>query len=166
MSNPLLDLQPNKVSRDIGSYVTYVYGAPKCGKSRFAAEFPNAIFFASEPTQNTIPGIFKKDTDGLYLLITKVDKAKAVGKELQEKLRNYISENYQGFYNGLKKICKDNEINGGNVEIQPFTLGTVCFQNYCKFKEDTAATVVRTLIKRSYGYKTGKIKNLFDRLKK
>lgn len=61
MSNPLLDLQPNKVSRDIGSYVTYVYGAPKCGKSRFAAEFPNAIFFASEPTQNTIPGIFKKD---------------------------------------------------------------------------------------------------------
>ena len=66
----------------------------------------------------------------------------------------------------MKKICKDNEINRGNVEIQPFTLGTVCFQNYCKFKEDTAATVVRTLIKRSYGYKPGKIKNLFDRLKK
>lgn len=61
MSNPLLDLQPNKVSRDIGSYVTYIYGAPKCGKSRFAAEFPNAIFFASEPTQNAIPGIFKVD---------------------------------------------------------------------------------------------------------
>lgn len=61
MSNPLLDLQPNKVSRDVGSYVTYIYGAPKCGKSRFAAEFPNAIFFASEPTQNTIPGIFKID---------------------------------------------------------------------------------------------------------
>lgn len=111
-------------------------------------------------------GIFKKDTDGLYLLVTKVDKAKVVGKELEDKLRTYISENYQGFYNGLKKICKDNEINRGNVEIQPFTLGTVCFQNYCKFKEDTAATVVRTLIKRSYGYKPGKIKNLFDRLKK
>lgn len=61
MSNPLLDLQPNKVSRDIGSYVTYIYGAPKCGKSRFAAEFPHAIFFASEPTQNAIPGIFKVD---------------------------------------------------------------------------------------------------------
>ncbi|MBO6252590.1 MAG: hypothetical protein J6O49_02910, partial [Bacteroidaceae bacterium] len=68
-------------------------------------------------------GIFQKDTDGLYLLVTKVDKAKAVGKELQEKLKAYISENYQGFYNGLKKICKDNEINGGKVDIQPFTLG-------------------------------------------
>ena len=61
MGNPLLELQPNKVLRDIGSYVTYIYGAPKCGKSRFAAEFPNAIFFASEPTQNAIPGIFKID---------------------------------------------------------------------------------------------------------
>lgn len=111
-------------------------------------------------------GIFKKDTDGLYLLITKVDKAKATGKELQEKLRTYISENYQGFYNGLKKICIDNEINRGNVEIQPFTLGTVCFENYCKFKDDTAAAVVRTILKRSYGYKPGKIKNFFDRLKK
>lgn len=61
MSNPLLELTPNKVSRDIGSYVTYIYGAPKVGKSRFAAEFPDAIFFASEPTQNTIPGIMKMD---------------------------------------------------------------------------------------------------------
>ena len=111
-------------------------------------------------------GIFKKDTDGIYLLITKVDKAKAVGRELQEKLRAYILDNYQGFYNGLKKVCKDNEINGGNVEIQPFTLGTVCFQNYCKFKDDTASAVVRTLMDRSYGYKPGKLKKLFDRLRK
>lgn len=111
-------------------------------------------------------GIFQKDTDGLYLLVTKVDKAKAVGKELQEKLKAYISENYQGFYNGLKKICKDNEINGGKVDIQPFTLGKVCFQSYCKFKEDTAAAVVRTLINRSYGYKPGKWKRFSDSLKK
>ena len=111
-------------------------------------------------------GIFQKDTDGLYLLVTKVDKAKVVGKELQEKLKAYISENYQGFYNGLKKICKDNEINGGKVDIQPFTLGKVCFQSYCKFKEDTAAAVVRTLINRSYGYKPGKWKRFSDSLKK
>lgn len=57
MANPLLELQPNKVSRDIGSYVTYIYGEPKCGKSRFAAEFPDALFLASEPTQKAIPGI-------------------------------------------------------------------------------------------------------------
>lgn len=111
-------------------------------------------------------GIFKKDTDRIYLLITKVDKAHVVGKALQDKLKDYISQNYQGFYNSLKKICEDNEINNGNVDIQPFTLGTVCFQNYCKFKDDTAAAVVRTILERSYGYKPGKIKNIFDILKK
>ena len=111
-------------------------------------------------------GIFKKDTDGLYILVTKVDKAKTTGKDLQDKLKTYISENYLGFYNGLKKICEDCEINGGNVEIIPFTLGSVCFQNYCKFKDDAAASVVRTLIKRSYGYKPGKVKKIFDIFKK
>lgn len=29
MANPLLSLQPNKVSRDIGTYVTYVFSGPK-----------------------------------------------------------------------------------------------------------------------------------------
>lgn len=111
-------------------------------------------------------GIFKKDTDGLYLLISKVDKAHVEGNELREKLREYISKYYQGFYNGLTKICKDNEINGGKVEIQPFTLGSVCFQNYCKFQDDTAATVVRTIIKRSYGYKPGKMNKLLDKFSK
>lgn len=61
MTNPLLNLKPNKVSRDLGSYVVYIYGEPKCGKSRFAAEFPNALFLASEPTQKAIPGIIIQD---------------------------------------------------------------------------------------------------------
>lgn len=111
-------------------------------------------------------GIFKKDTDGLYLLISKVDKANAHGKDLAVKLKEYIADNYQGFYNGLKKICRDNEINGGEVEIIPFTLGEVCFQNYCKFKEQAAAKVVNKLIERTYGYKPGKMKRFMDALKK
>ena len=111
-------------------------------------------------------GIFKKDTDGLYVLITKVDKAKAKGPELQEMLKKYIENNYLSFYNGLKKICIDNEINGGKVEILPFTLGTVCFQNYCKFNDTAANKVVSILLGRSYGYKPGKVRNIFDKLKK
>lgn len=110
-------------------------------------------------------GIFKKDTDGIYLLITKVDKAKATGPELQEKLRDYISTNYRNFYNVLKKICKDNEINGGVVNIQPFTLGKVCFQNYCKFQDQTAASVVKRIMERSYGYKANKLNSLINKFK-
>ena len=90
-------------------------------------------------------GIFKKDTDGLYLLISKVDKAKAQGKELREKLKDYIRENYQGFYNGLMKISRDNEINGGGVEIIPFTLGETWFQDLVKY-DNTASSRLLDLI--------------------
>lgn len=54
----LKTLQPNKVSKDISSYTTLLFGQPKVGKSRLAAEFPNPIFFATEPTQTTIPGAY------------------------------------------------------------------------------------------------------------
>ena len=110
-------------------------------------------------------GIFRKDTDAIYILISKVDKAKATGRELQEKLRDYMLKYYRGFYNGLTTICADNEINGGEVEIQPFTLGTVCFEHYCKFKEDSAAQVVKTILDRSWGESTGKWAKLKNKLR-
>lgn len=63
MSNPLLELQPNKVSKDLSSYITYIYGSPKCGKSTFAAQFPNALFITTEPTNRAIPGIISQEVD-------------------------------------------------------------------------------------------------------
>ena len=63
MANALLELQPNKVSRDIGSYITYVYGSPKCGKSTFAAQYPNALFITTEPTNRAIPGIRSQEVN-------------------------------------------------------------------------------------------------------
>ena len=51
-------------------------------------------------------GMFKDDTDAIYLTITKVDKANAGKGQLTSILREYISEAYGGFYNGLVKICR------------------------------------------------------------
>ncbi len=159
LTNILID---NRTSNRKMHFFVIEYGA----EDREYEGLPQKDYLEAAVAYIQRTGIFKKDTDGLYLLITKVDKAHAVGKALQEKLRDYISQNYQGFYNGLKKICQDNEINNGQVDIQPFTLGKVCFQNYCRFKDDTAATVVRTIMARSYGYKPGKLKKIFDSLKK
>lgn len=127
---------------------------------------PQGVYLDAAVQYIARTGIFAKDTDGIYILISKVDKVKAKGAELQEILRRYIEENYLSFYNGLKKICKDNEINRGEVQVLPFTLGTVCFQNYCKFDCTTANNVVRILLDRSYGYKPGKMRNIFGKLKK
>jgi hypothetical protein len=106
-------------------------------------------------------GIFKDETDAIYLMITKVDKAKAKKGTLPSVLREYISENYGGFYNGLVKICGDCEINNGNVEIIPFSLGQVCFQDYCLFDEAPASNVVRKILERSKGVKNGKLQKGF-----
>lgn len=111
-------------------------------------------------------GIFKKDTDAIYLMITKVDKAKAGEGQLIAILKEYVTQTYGGFYNGLKKICRDCEINNGEVDIIPFTLGKVCFQDYCLFDEKPANYVVNKLLERSKGFKTGKIQRGFNIFKK
>ena len=58
MAIDLLNLEPNKVSKDLSSYTTLLFGQPKIGKSRLAADFPNPLFIATEPTQTTIPGAY------------------------------------------------------------------------------------------------------------
>lgn len=111
-------------------------------------------------------GIFKNDTDAIYLMLTKVDKAKAAKGQLPSILKEYIAETYGNFYNGLVRICKNYEINEGIVEVVPFSLGQVCFQDYCLFDEKPAANVVRKLLERSKGFNTGmkqKILNIFKR---
>jgi len=111
-------------------------------------------------------GIFKDDTDAIYLLITKVDKANAPKGQLANVLREYISRTYGGFYNGLVKICKDCEINNGMVEIVPFSLGKVCFQDYCLFDDKPASNVVQKLIERTKGFKNGKLQRGLNIFKK
>lgn len=97
--------------------------------------------------------IFEKDTDAIYILLTKVDKTHLLGQDLVNALSKYVIENYMGFYNGLERICRENEINGGKVECLPFSLGEVCFRRYCKFNAAPAANVVKKLLIRSKGFK-------------
>lgn len=111
-------------------------------------------------------GIFKDDTVAIYIIITKVDKAHAPQGQLGSILKKYISDNYGGFYNGLVKICKDYEINNGDVEIIPFSLGQVCFQDYCLFDEKPAANIVKKLLARTKGFKNDRIHSGLNFFKK
>lgn len=105
-------------------------------------------------------GIFKKDTDAIYLMYTKVDKTKLRGAELVQELINYTDLHYKGFFQGLEKIARDCEINGGRVERIPFTLGEVCFQDYCLFDGASASNVVKKLLETIPGFKNGKIQKI------
>ena len=110
-------------------------------------------------------GIFNKATDAIFILITKSDKINANNNEdFERELENYIREKYQGFYDVLRDICSDNEIGDKKVHLQPFTLGEVCFQHYCKFDPAPSSLVVQQILDRCYSKNTskrGRLINIF-----
>ena len=57
----LLDIQPHKVSTDLSGYITYIYGAPKTGKTTLATQMPDAILLALEKGYNALPGVMAQD---------------------------------------------------------------------------------------------------------
>ena len=128
-------------------------------------------------TQNTLltgamtfikdTGIFRTETDAVYLLVTKSDLTGATSDEERNSiLADYIRSHYKQFYNGLRSLCEENEINEGNVDIVPFSLGDVCFQNLCLFDSSTASTVVELIMNRAKGFKSGKMANFFNKFRK
>ena len=58
MAIDLLAIEPNKVSRDLSGYITYIYGPAKVGKTTLCSHFPGALLLAFEKGYNAIPGIF------------------------------------------------------------------------------------------------------------
>lgn len=112
-------------------------------------------------------GIFKTETDAIYLLVTKSDLAgKNSGEVRNQVIGDYLKSHYGHIYNGLKSVCEENEINDGEVDIIPFSLGEVCFQTLCRLDKETASTVVEVILSRAKGFKTGKLAKLINRFKK
>lgn len=44
----ILNIEPNKVSTNIGTYTYLFYGAPKIGKTTLATRFPKHLLIAAE----------------------------------------------------------------------------------------------------------------------
>lgn len=125
------------------------YGA----ENRLYEGLPQRVYLEGAVSYIKNTGIFRKDTDAIYIMITKADKAKNATRDT---FTNYINEKYLGFFNGLEQICQDNEINRGKVEKIAFSLGDVCFQNYCRFNSHPAENVVNLILQRSASYRGGK----------
>ena len=61
MAINLLAIQPHKVSRDLSGYITYIYGAPKCGKTTLATQMEGSLLLAFEPGYHALPGVMAQD---------------------------------------------------------------------------------------------------------
>lgn len=77
MAINLMSLEPHKVSRDLSGYITYLYGAPKVGKTTLASKFPNALILASEKGYSALPGVYAQD-------ITRWSELKEVVRDLKK----------------------------------------------------------------------------------
>ena len=77
MAINLLTLEPNKVSRDLSGYITYIYGAAKVGKTTLCSKFPKALILAFERGYNALPGVYVQD-------ITRWSEFKEVIRELKK----------------------------------------------------------------------------------
>lgn len=95
-------------------------------------------------------GTFKNNTNGIFLVVTKADKLRAENyDDCRRKVEAYMENEYHAFLGNLRRICKENGI-GYGFEILPFTLGKVCFQNYCKLDTQYAEEIAKRIVDRSY----------------
>lgn len=99
-------------------------------------------------------GIFKHKTDAIFLMLAKIDRMpdfkNLSNMQLRVNMKRYLDTRYKGFYQGLQRICRKNWINGRSLEIIPFSLGEVCFKNYCLFDPKLAKEVVERIMDRPH----------------
>ncbi len=77
MAINLLEIKPHQISRDLSGYITYIYGAPKVGKTTLGAEMPKPLLLAFERGYNALAGIMAQD-------ITSWSEIKQVVRELKK----------------------------------------------------------------------------------
>ena len=147
LHNILLENRSN--NRKIHFFVIE-YGAEK----RIYNGLPQAEYLNSAAAHLNSIGLFDSNTDAIYVLISKVDNASYEGS-LEEHLLKYMTKNYLGFYNNLLLICKEHGINKGRVKIVPFSIGNVCFKDYCQFDATSATKMVDLLVRYSCFEKQG-----------
>lgn len=116
----LENLEPQKVSTDISSYTTMIYGPPKAGKSTFIHQLygTDAIFLRTEKGTKLLPGLFGVD-------VAKWSDVMKVIKQLRKpavkaKFKVVVIDTADNLYKYLEKYIKskygvDNikEANGG-----------------------------------------------------
>lgn len=147
LHNILLENRSN--NRKIHFFVIE-YGAEK----RIYNGLPQAEYLNSAAAHLNSIGLFDSNTDAIYVLISKVDNASYEGS-LEEHLLKYMTKNYLGFYNNLLLICKEHGINKGRGKIVPFSIGNVCFKDYCQFDATSATKMVDLLVRYSCFEKQG-----------
>ncbi|MBY0244621.1 MAG: hypothetical protein K2Q03_04105 [Sphingobacteriaceae bacterium] len=117
-------------------------------------------YLAAAATYFENNNVFNKSTDAIYIVLTKSDlmldqDGNAIDDYNQRVnfAKTYLQENYKSFINTIKNSCKKYSINGGKLEVEPFSLGKVYFKEICDFDGTSAKKIVKILLERIAGSK-------------
>ena len=104
--------------------------------------------------------VFNRTTDAIYIVVTKSDlmldqNGNSISDYNQRVnfAKDYLNSNYLAFINSIKNSCKKYSINGGKLEVEPFSLGKVYFKHICDFEGTAAEKLVDILLERIAGTK-------------
>ncbi|MCQ2959880.1 MAG: hypothetical protein MJ198_06805 [Bacteroidales bacterium] len=116
------------------------------------------ILNVEDPKENP----FKRDTDAIYVVLTKADKIKAdSAAERREKANEYVKNHYKGLVTAVRNVCRECELNGyvkpiagkeavkPKILVIPFSIGEVCFKSYCNLKEDAPQKILNEIVARA-----------------
>lgn len=120
MMMDLLSVEPQKVSTDISSYTTFLYGPPKAGKTTFMFGLygTDAIFARTEKGTKLIPGLLGQDIANWSSFMMFIQQLRR--PEVKAKFKTVVIDTIDNLYKFLEKYVKnkygvDNlkEANGG-----------------------------------------------------
>lgn len=99
--------------------------------------------------------VFTKSVKGVYILLTKADLIPCDNPEteLVDKVREYIEEEFCGFWLALQGLCRDVGIK--DLKVYPFSIGEVVAKQLCCFNGMYARNVVNKICEKSSCKKRG-----------
>lgn len=104
--------------------------------------------------------VFNKSTDAIYIVLTKsdlmLDQNGNTINDYNQRVdcaKAFLQNNYLAFINSIKTSCRKHSINGGKLEVEPFSLGKVYFKQICDFDGTAAEKLVDILMERIPGTK-------------
>lgn len=110
--------------------------------------------------------IFKKTTDGIYILATKSDTLGNNREDWTIKAKEHLEEYYRSFTNSLKDAAKKNRIIGKSdkLTLYPFSIGDVYFKDLCLHNEESSKIILKLLQEKTARSRGGFFHSLKNRI--
>lgn len=96
-----------------------------------------------------------KNSNGVYILVTKCDKIGCSDDEIVDQAELYVKDKLPAFYNNLDKSCQKFGIS--DFQVIPFSIGEVFANQLCNYDDSFIDDVIEVLLAKTRGIKKSKL---------